>query len=40
MVYQGSKNKISKHLKPIIESYLKEGMSYVEPFVGGGEYDW
>ena len=35
MVYQGSKNKISKYLKPIIESYLKDGMLYVEPFVGG-----
>lgn len=35
MVYQGSKNKLSKHLAPIIQSYLKEGMSYVEPFVGG-----
>lgn len=35
MVYQGSKNRISKYLKPIIESYLKEGMDYVEPFVGG-----
>lgn len=35
MVYQGSKNKLAKYLKPIIESYLKEGMSYVEPFVGG-----
>lgn len=35
MVYQGSKNRISKYLKPIIESYLKNGMNYVEPFVGG-----
>lgn len=35
MVYQGSKNKLAKYLKPIIESYLKPDMSYVEPFVGG-----
>lgn len=35
MVYMGSKNKLSKYLKPIIESYLKQGWSYVEPFVGG-----
>lgn len=35
MVYMGSKNKLSKHLKPIIESYLSEGKIYVEPFVGG-----
>lgn len=44
MVYQGSKNKISKYLKPIIESYLKDGMWYVEPFVGGAnmidKIDW
>ena len=35
MVYQGSKNKLAKHLKPWIEMFLKPGMSYVEPFVGG-----
>lgn len=35
MVYQGSKNKLAKYLKLIIEGYLKDGMSYVEPFVGG-----
>lgn len=35
MVYQGSKSQIAKYLKPIIESYLKDGMSYAEPFVGG-----
>lgn len=35
MVYQGSKNRLSKYLAPIIQSYLKDGMAYVEPFVGG-----
>lgn len=31
----GSKNRISKELKPIIESYLSSGSAYIEPFVGG-----
>lgn len=35
MKYLGSKNKISKHLKPIIESYLVDKDVYIEPFVGG-----
>ena len=36
MVYRGSKKRIMKHIKPIIEEYLKEGVTlYVEPFVGG-----
>lgn len=36
MKYMGSKNRISKHLKPIIESYITEETSYyIEPFVGG-----
>lgn len=35
MVYMGSKNKLSKYLKPLIEGFLKQGMIYVEPFVGG-----
>lgn len=35
MKYLGSKNKISKHLKPIIESYLIDKDVYIEPFVGG-----
>jgi len=36
MKYLGSKNKISKYLKPIIESYLTEDKElYIEPFVGG-----
>lgn len=35
MVYMGSKNRLSKYLKPIIEGYLKSGMIYIEPFVGG-----
>ncbi|MGL4523561.1 MAG: DNA adenine methylase [Bacilli bacterium] len=36
MVYLGSKNRISKYLKPIIESYITPDVRhYVEPFVGG-----
>lgn len=35
MQYLGSKNRISKHLKPIIESYLIGKKQYIEPFVGG-----
>lgn len=36
MNYVGSKNRISKELKPIIESYLTEDtVAYIEPFVGG-----
>lgn len=36
MNYVGSKNRISKELKPIIESYLTdETVAYIEPFVGG-----
>lgn len=36
MVYTGSKNRLSKHLKPIIESYITEDtVGYIEPFVGG-----
>lgn len=36
MVYMGSKNKISKDLKIIIESFITEKTeAYIEPFVGG-----
>jgi site-specific DNA-adenine methylase len=36
MKYMGSKNRISKYLKPIIESYIdKNTVAYIEPFVGG-----
>ena len=36
MKYIGSKNKISKELAPIIQSYIKEDTKgYLEPFVGG-----
>lgn len=35
MKYQGSKNRIAKHLLPIILKDRKEGQYYVEPFVGG-----
>ena len=44
MVYMGSKNKLSKYLKPLIEGFLKQGMLYIEPFVGGAnmidKIDW
>tara|TARA_R110002020_G_scaffold135940_1_gene303437 strand:- start:540 stop:1298 length:759 start_codon:yes stop_codon:yes gene_type:complete len=35
MKYLGSKARFVKHLKPIIEEYLTEGVVYVEPFAGG-----
>ena len=36
MRYLGSKNRISKHLVPIIQSYITdECKGYIEPFVGG-----
>lgn len=37
MVYQGSKNRLAKHLKPIIEQYIKDKniTTYIECFVGG-----
>jgi DNA adenine methylase len=36
MKYVGSKNRLSKDLKPIIESYINENtIGYLEPFVGG-----
>ena len=36
MKYVGSKNRLSKELLPIIQSYIKEGDNYyIEPFVGG-----
>lgn len=37
MQYMGSKNKLSKELAPIIQSYItSETKGYLEPFVGGG----
>ena len=36
MKYQGSKNKIAKHILPIILKDRKERQYYVEPFMGGG----
>lgn len=36
MKYVGGKTRLMKHLKPIIESFLKPHSYYVEPFVGGG----
>lgn len=37
MIYLGSKNKISKYIAPIIQSYIDKGYDYyLEPFVGGG----
>lgn len=36
MKYVGSKNKLSKELAPIIQSYITEDtVAYIEPFVGG-----
>lgn len=36
MIYMGSKNRISKHIIPIIQSYITEDTKgYLEPFVGG-----
>ena len=36
MQYVGSKNRLSKELAPIIQSYITEDtVSYIEPFVGG-----
>ncbi|AUR91591.1 D12 class N6 adenine-specific DNA methyltransferase [Vibrio phage 1.161.O._10N.261.48.C5] len=35
MKYMGSKARLAKHLKPILESYLKDDTYYVEPFAGG-----
>lgn len=36
MRYVGSKNRLSKELAPIIQSYIKSGTKgYLEPFVGG-----
>ena len=35
MKYMGSKNRIAKHLLPIILKDRKPGQWYVEPFVGG-----
>lgn len=44
MHYIGSKRRLVKHIKPIIQSYLKPGMKYLEPFVGGAnmitEIEW
>lgn len=37
MKYIGSKNRLSKELAPIIQSYITETTEgYLEPFVGGG----
>lgn len=37
MQYVGSKNKLSKELAPIIQSFIKsDTKGYLEPFVGGG----
>ena len=36
MKYMGSKNRLSKELVPIINSYITEDTKgYIEPFVGG-----
>lgn len=36
MKYMGSKNRLSKYILPLMLKYRKEGMVWVEPFVGGG----
>ena len=36
MNYMGSKNRIAKHILPIMLSNRKKGQIWVEPFVGGG----
>lgn len=35
MKYQGSKNRIAKHILPIMLKYRTQGQYWVEPFVGG-----
>ena len=37
MVYQGSKNRLSKYIVPILQQYIDDNKidSYYEPFVGG-----
>ena len=36
MKYVGSKNRLSKELAPIIQSYITDNtVAYIEPFVGG-----
>ena len=41
MKYVGSKNRISKDIAPIIQKYVDNPLcrGYIEPFVGGGQYD-
>lgn len=38
MIYMGSKNRIAKHIVPIIQSYIDSSgcTKYLEPMVGGG----
>ena len=35
MIYKGSKRRLVKHYKPIIEAFITEQTEYIEPFVGG-----
>lgn len=37
MVYQGSKNRLTKYIVPIIQKQIDENniTTYIEPFVGG-----
>ena len=35
MKYLGSKNRIAKHILPIMLEHRKGNMCWVEPFVGG-----
>lgn len=36
MKYMGSKNRLAKHILPIMLKYKTDEMAWVEPFVGGG----
>lgn len=37
MIYQGSKNRLTKYIVPILQSYIDKNKieTYIEPFVGG-----
>ena len=38
MRYQGSKTRLIKHIKPILDEAREPHQPYVEPFVGGGNF--
>lgn len=41
MQYMGSKNRLAKDIAPILQKCIDDNgvVNYLEPFVGGGEYD-